>query len=62
MVMNNTTYVTGHRHPDSDAICSAITYANLLRLQGVDAVALRQGPVNEETKFNNIIFHFLLYV
>lgn len=51
MAMNNTTYVTGHRHPDSDAICSAITYANLLRLQGVDAVALRQGPVNEETKF-----------
>ena len=49
--MNNTTYVTGHRHPDSDAICAAITYANLLRLQGVDAVALRQGPVNEETKF-----------
>ena len=49
--MNETIYVTGHRHPDSDAICSAITYANLLRMQGKDAVALRQGPLNEETKF-----------
>ncbi len=54
--MNETIYVTGHRHPDSDAICSAITYANLLRMQGKDAVALRQGPLNEETKF--ILKHF----
>ncbi|MBQ9152632.1 MAG: putative manganese-dependent inorganic diphosphatase [Solobacterium sp.] len=50
-MMNETIYVTGHRHPDSDAICAALTYANLLRLQGKDAMALRQGPVNDETKF-----------
>ncbi len=55
--MNETIYVTGHRHPDSDAICSALTYANLLRQQGKDAVALRQGPLNEETKFILKRFH-----
>ena len=55
--MNNTIYVTGHRHPDTDSICAAISYANLLRLLGSDAVALRQGPLNEETKFVLKKFH-----
>jgi manganese-dependent inorganic pyrophosphatase len=49
--MNETIYVTGHRHPDSDAICAAITYADLLNRTGKKAVACRQGPLNEETKF-----------
>lgn len=49
--MNNTIYVTGHRHPDSDAICAAITYADLLNQTGKKAIACRQGPLNEETKF-----------
>lgn len=49
--MNNTIYVTGHRHPDSDAICAAITYAELLNKTGKQAIACRQGPLNEETKF-----------
>ncbi len=55
--MNKTIYVTGHRHPDTDSICAAITYANLLRLCGQDAVACRQGPLNEETKFILKKFH-----
>ena len=55
--MNNTIYVTGHRHPDTDSICAAISYANLLRLLKKDAVALRQGPLNEETKFVLKRFH-----
>ena len=55
--MNNTIYVTGHRHPDSDSICSAITYADLLRRCGQEAVACRQGPLNEETKFILKRFH-----
>ena len=49
--MNEKIYVTGHRHPDSDAICAAITYADLLNHLGKTAVACRQGPLNEETKF-----------
>lgn len=55
--MNETIYVTGHRHPDSDSICSAITYADLLRKCGKQAVACRQGPLNEETKFILKRFH-----
>ncbi len=49
--MNNTIYVTGHRHPDSDAICASIAYTDLLNRTGQTAVACRQGPLNEETKF-----------
>lgn len=49
--MNETIYVTGHRHPDSDAICAAITYTDFLNRTGHPAIACRQGPLNEETKF-----------
>lgn len=55
--MNNTIYVTGHKHPDSDSICSAITYADLLNRMGNPAIACRQGPLNEETKFILKRFH-----
>ena len=49
--MNNNIYVTGHRHPDSDAICASLAYTNLLNRTGKQAVSCRQGPLNEETKF-----------
>lgn len=55
--MNQNIYVTGHKHPDSDSICSAITYAELLNRTGKTAVACRQGPLNEETKFILKRFH-----
>ena len=55
--MNETIYVTGHRHPDSDSICSAITYSDLLTRCGKKAVPCRQGPLNEETKFILKRFH-----
>ena len=29
-----TTYVIGHKNPDTDSICSAIAYARLRTLQG----------------------------
>ncbi len=49
--MNNYIYVIGHKHPDSDSICAAITYADLLCHLGKNAVACRQGPLNDETKY-----------
>ena len=55
--MNDNIYVIGHKHPDSDSICAAITYANLLHETGKKAVACRQGPLNEETKFILKKFH-----
>lgn len=57
LYMNNTIYVTGHKHPDSDSICAAITMADLLNRLGKPAVACRQGPLNEETKFILKKFH-----
>jgi len=50
--MSSPIYVLGHRNPDSDAVCSAIGYAALLRLQGQDAaVAARQGALRRETAY-----------
>jgi manganese-dependent inorganic pyrophosphatase len=47
-----TVFVFGHRNPDTDAICSAIAYADFLRRTGVpDAVAACCGPANLRTEF-----------
>lgn len=48
---NNALYITGHRNPDTDSICSAIAYAYLKQTQMENAVAIRAGELNEETKF-----------
>lgn len=45
------TYITGHRNPDTDSICSAIAYANLKQQLNKNAIACRLGPLNDETKF-----------
>jgi manganese-dependent inorganic pyrophosphatase len=46
-------YVIGHKNPDTDAICSAIGYAALLRAVGEepDAVAARCGEISQRTKW-----------
>lgn len=49
--MGDTIYVVGHKNPDSDSICSALSYAYLKRQLGFDAVAGRLGPINDETKY-----------
>ncbi|MFO0911650.1 MAG: putative manganese-dependent inorganic diphosphatase [Pirellulales bacterium] len=47
-----TVYVFGHLNPDTDAICSAIAYADLLqRTTRPDAVAVSCGPANARTEF-----------
>ena len=44
--------VMGHKNPDTDSICAAITYANLKRqVTGDDYIACRAGHLNEETQF-----------
>ena len=47
----NPVYVVGHKNPDTDAIVSAIAYAQFKRLQGVNAVAGRIGSVSSETEY-----------
>ncbi len=44
-------YVTGHQHPDTDSIASAIAYAFFKRAMGVRAVPCRLGPVNAESAY-----------
>ena len=47
-----TVYVCGHKNPDTDSICSAIAYAHLKRItEGINAIPVRLGPINRETKF-----------
>ena len=48
----NEIFVIGHRNPDTDAICSAIGYAEFKRLTGMpEAVAARCGDTNERIDF-----------
>jgi manganese-dependent inorganic pyrophosphatase len=46
-------YVIGHKNPDTDAICSAIGYAALLRAVGEerDASPARCGEISQRTKW-----------
>ncbi len=45
-------YVIGHQNPDTDAICSALGYAELLRMHRYpDAEAARCGGLNQRTEW-----------
>ncbi|MEY2611340.1 MAG: hypothetical protein RL069_151 [Planctomycetota bacterium] len=47
-----TTFVFGHRNPDTDAICSAIAYADLLQqTHRPDAIAACCGTPNQRTEY-----------
>ncbi|MEF9892823.1 MAG: putative manganese-dependent inorganic diphosphatase [Anaerorhabdus sp.] len=49
--MRDVIYVTGHRNPDTDSICSSIAYANLKQQLGQNAIACRIGELNTETAY-----------
>lgn len=49
--MNDIIYITGHKNPDTDSICSCIAYAELKKKMGVNAIAVRIGAINRETEF-----------
>ncbi|MFN3406425.1 MAG: manganese-dependent inorganic pyrophosphatase [Caldimicrobium sp.] len=63
-------YVVGHKNPDTDSICSAIAFAYLwnewkkrgilaqMKLPELEAVPVRQGEPNAETKFVLEKFNF----
>ena len=55
--VNRPVLVMGHKNPDTDSICAAITYANLKReITGGNYIAARAGHLNEETQF--VLSHF----
>lgn len=50
--MKDLVYVSGHRNPDSDSICSAIGYAYLMNvIERYCAVPVRLGEINRETEY-----------
>lgn len=49
--MSDVVYITGHRNPDTDSICSAISYAEFKNKMGLNAVPIRLGDVSRETQF-----------
>ncbi|MCT8976086.1 putative manganese-dependent inorganic diphosphatase [Clostridium sp. CX1] len=49
--MNDVVYITGHRNPDTDSICSAVSYAEFKNKMGVNAIPIRLGEVSRETQF-----------
>ena len=51
MDQNDAVYITGHMHPDSDSIVSAISYAFFKRARGIKAVPCRLGKLNAETSW-----------
>lgn len=56
--MKDIVFVTGHKNPDSDSICSAIAYAELLfKLGRYNAVPVRLGEINRETEYILKRFH-----
>ena len=44
-------YIFGHKNPDTDSVCSSITYANLKNKLGFNAEPRLLSPLNPETKF-----------
>nr|WP_297405867.1 DHH family phosphoesterase [uncultured Cetobacterium sp.] len=43
--------IFGHKNPDTDSICSALSLATLKELQGEKAQACRLGNISKETEF-----------
>lgn len=43
--------ITGHKNPDTDSICSALSYAYIKTRLGAKVTACRAGKVNPETQF-----------
>ncbi|MBI5193186.1 MAG: putative manganese-dependent inorganic diphosphatase [Nitrospirae bacterium] len=45
-------YVIGHRNPDTDSICAALSYARLKQITGsINVIAARTGEANVQTEF-----------
>lgn len=56
--MKELVYVSGHKNPDTDSICSAIGYAYLLKaIDRYNAVPVRLGEISRETEYVLKRFH-----
>lgn len=57
---SDTCYVYGHKTPDVDAVCSALSYARLMRELGYNCKAKVSSPINRETEYVARLFGFQL--
>lgn len=53
--MMSQVFVSGHKSPDTDSIAAALSYSYLKRRLGMDAVAVRAGEINKESRLLWII-------
>ncbi|HHW32233.1 MAG TPA: putative manganese-dependent inorganic diphosphatase [Clostridiaceae bacterium] len=49
--MKDVIYIMGHKNPDTDSICAAIAYSEFKKILGFNAVPVRLGDINNETKY-----------
>lgn len=50
--MEDKIYVIGHKNPDTDSVCAAISFARLKERLGMkNVIACRAGKINKETEF-----------
>ena len=52
------TYIFGHKNPDTDSVCGAISLSYLKNTLGYSTEAKVLGEINDETKFVLNYFHF----
>ena len=50
LFFQSTTYISGHRHPDTDSIAAAMAYEALKKKRGENASAVRLGEISPETE------------
>lgn len=50
-VINMTTYIFGHRNPDTDSVCASIALSYLKNEMGEKTIPKVLGNINEETRF-----------
>ena len=51
MTAQDPVYITGHQHPDTDSIASAIAYSFFKRSMGIRSIPCRLGPLNAESSW-----------
>ena len=50
--MSDLVYVSGHKNPDTDSVCAAISYSYLLnKTKKYNAVPVRLGEISRETEY-----------
>ncbi len=47
----NPTYIFGHKNPDTDSVCAAISLSHLKNKLGLNTIPAIIGNINEETKY-----------